>query len=424
MSIQTIKLKHDITDFESLRELQKSQHMISNLAYNRKQDDMSEIEIRHWLKTKNIHIQDTWLIQSAIRRGISEFEQDKNSKIKRIFGSKALWKQRATGKISNNEYQEQKLRPLIIQGETSKNGNRKFRLDIEHNVIVFKISKHNHVVINIPKISKNHKLLLTTLQKQAELKENCFQIQIDTQYVYISFEQKQTVCKTIHGRSAGIDLNPNYFGFVITEHDKIIYQQIFDFTQLNKSTNTNKIKHEKIQACKQIHALLVHYQVSKLCLEDLKIKSKQHSKGTLFNKLVNNKWHRKLQTEQLIKRCNISGICVKLINPCYSSFVGNLLHKLPDALSSALEICRRGSKKSSGFYPKLICVENLANRWKEAPNWKYQNWKELYAIFKSENLMKEYRIPMTSKDLGYKQFISSTTMVEKYECYEHSYFCM
>lgn len=412
-------------DSEIVQRLQKSQNTIMNLAYSRAKNGLTEKEIREYLKTCNISDEmDSWFIQCAIKKGIGLFAKDKATDTKSIFGGKVLWNQLIKGKITKTQWKEQKLKPLVIQGESPQKGNRKFKLDIENNLVMFKVSKCMHLEIKIPKISKNQKLLLIELQKRAELKEVPFQIQLDSEFIYISFEQQIKESKKKIAVSAGIDLNPNYLGLVISKDDKVIHQQIFNFAELNKCKNTNKIKHEKIHACKEIHKLLVHYGVSKLCLEDLNIKSKEHNKGKTFNKLVNNQWHRKIIIEQLTKRCDISGIFLKFVNPVYSSFIGNLIYKLPDALSSALEILRRGSRKSSGFYPKLICVEDLSNRWKEATNWKYQSWIELYQIFKSKNLMKEYRVPMTSKDCGYKEFISPTSKVGKYVCYEHTYFSM
>ena len=85
-----------------------------------------------------------------------------------------------------------------------------------------------------------------------------------------------------------------------------------------------------------------------------------------------------------------------------------------DALSSALEIARRGCATSSGFYPDLIDIDNLANRWKEELSWSYSNWKELYLEFKSKNLLNRYRVSMSQKDLVFEPFIARNTHILSY----------
>lgn len=253
------------------------------------------------------------------------------------------------------------------------------------------------------------------------MKENCFTVKLTDKTISISFEQLKQESKKLQSRYAGIDLNPNYLGLVICENGKVLFQKLYNFSELNQQ-DVNKIKHEKIEACKDIHCQLVHWKVSRLCLEDLNIKSKQHNKGKTFNKLVNNKWHRKLIVEQLVKRCDISGIYVKKVNAAYSSFVGNLLYQLPDALSSALEIARRGCVSSSGFYPRLCGDEYLANRWKEESFKSCVNWVELYLEFKSKNLLSRYRVSMTLEELVFKSFTSDKSLVYNYINYKLVYF--
>lgn len=440
MSIQTIVLKHCIQDFELLDRLQKAQNTVINLAYNRAMDDMGEKEIRAYLKTRNLPKLDSWFTQCGVKKGIGLANANKKkdelneTDTRAIFGGKKLWNEYIQKKITKEEWKREKLFPLIIQGESPKNGNRKFTLDIENNVMFFRASRGEHLTIRFEKPSFNQKRLLLKVQELAHNRLKPYQIQIDRHKIYISFEQEQVPSTKKDTRIAGIDQNPNYLSLVICDnHGKLIHQELFDFSELNqlvedKKIHTNKLKHEKIAACISIHKTLVHYKVTRLCLEDLKFKKpkvkNETFKSTKVRKLVSNLWHRKLITAQLQKRCDISGIYIKLVNPSYSSFAGNLLYGLPDAISSALEVARRGSVRSSSTYPKLISGDILSNRWKEATKWNYSSWYELYQIFKSKNLIKEYRIPMTSKDLVYQRFISPTTMVGKYECDEHSYFSM
>ena len=133
-----------------------------------------------------------------------------------------------------------------------------------------------------------------------------------------------------------------------------------------------------------------HFRCSKFAIEELQIPTKNHKLGKNFNRLVNNCWNRNKLTNNLRKRCNIYEIEFVEINPAYSSFMGNILHgeEHPDMVASSIEISRRGYHKwqKGWFYPKLVKKEDLSNRWKEAKDWTYKNWRELYSATKTLKL--------------------------------------
>ena len=347
MSIQTIKLSYTC-DFEYqdlIFDVQKTQNNLINLAYNRTKDGLNEKQIRDIFKSYN-HINslcDSWLTQCAIKKGIALHSSHltKNNDKHPIFGGKKLWNLLVNNKITKEQWKKDKLFPINIQGEAPQKGNRKFNLDISNNKIVFKLNKNTHIDLQINP-SLNQKKLLKQLENRVNLKECPYSIQLNSTHIWISFEQPVIESKKNNNVHAGIDLNPNYLGLVITKKDKVIHEVIFNLTELNKCKNTDKFKHEKIEICKSIHKILVHYQVCTLFLEQLNIKNKDHNKGKTFNKLVNNQWHRKIIIEQLTKRCDISNITISYINAAYSSFIGNILFERPDAISAATEITRRG----------------------------------------------------------------------------------
>ena len=414
MSIQTIKLRYTSVNIEDIKELQKQLSISFKYAYNRAKNGFNQVQTREFIKSLNNTSNDSFLNHCAVTKGFAAYKsaQERNTS-KVVFGGRKNLIALQNNKITKEKWKELRQQPIYCIGETNQKGNRKFKLNIENNCIIFKLSKNQHFVLNLLDLKANQRKLLQKLQNECELKENCFTINLSQTHISISFEQKKQEIKKSNSRYAGIDLNPNYIGLVICENNKVVYQKIYKFSHLNQA-DTNKIKYEKIIACKDIHNLLVYWQVSRLCLEDLNIQSKNHNKGKTFNKLVNNKWHRLLIQEQLIKRCDISGIYIKKVNAAYSSFVGNLTHQLPDALSSALEIARRGKENTTGFYPNLISCENLSRQWKDAINWSFSNWVELYGIFKSKNLMKEYRVSMHSPSLVFQNFISINSKVSSY----------
>ena len=70
-----------------------------------------------------------------------------------------------------------------------------------------------------------------------------------------------------------------------------------------------------------------------------------------------------------------------LVNPCYSSFVGNMLYgdaDTPDMIASATEIARRGYRKflKGWFYPRFD-IEIIDERCKQTLDG-VKSWIELY----------------------------------------------
>lgn len=412
MSIQTIVLSYTSINKHEINCLQKQLSNVTRYAFNRCKDGWDQKQTRKSVKTLKSISNDSFFNQCAIMQGFDIAKSaDLRGQNKLIFGSKKIWEKRQRNEITNEEWKQSRLLPIYSIGETNQKGNRKFVLDIDNNQILFKSNKNNHYVLNIEKIARNQLRLLKQLEKQCAMMSNCFTVKLTVDKIYISFEQLSTKVPTKKSRYAGIDLNPNFLGFVVCENNKVIFQKLYDLTDLNKIDNKNKKKHEKIAICKDIHKQLVHFQVNKLCIEDLNIKSKNHNKGKTFNKLVNNLWNKRLFINQLTKDCDVSGILVKPVIPAYSSFIGNLLYQLPDALSSALEVARRGHENSNSIFPELISVEKLANQWKDALTWSFSNWKTLFEVFKSKNLMSEYRVSMSRERLVFKRFIRKKTKV-------------
>jgi len=61
-------------------------------------------------------------------------------------------------------------------------------------------------------------------------------------------------------------------------------------------------------------------------------------------------------------------------------------------VASSIEISRRGFHKwqKNWFYPKLIEVNDLSNRWKEEKDLIYKNWIELFNVI-TKTLKLSYR---------------------------------
>ena len=331
--------------------------------------------------------------------------------IKELFlAGKYLLKQYLKKLISKEEYCKQKLIPINIQGEQSKNGNRLFNFDFQNSKLTFKLIRNNHqdIEICLPRGKQLKELL--KIQELAEQKSITITISFNNEFVWINFDEsllkiEEEFKDLKKNRVLGLDLNPNYIGLSILEFDKndefkILYKQVFDFTELNKKSGKsssdsssiylkNKSKFEKIQVCYDIINLLNYWKCSKLCIEDLNIKSSNKGSGKNFNRLCNNVWDRSLIVNKLKMLSKIYNFELVEINPAYSSFVGNILYgnnECPDMVASSIEIGRRGFKKfeKAWFYPEFN-VDNLNEQWKQTEI-EIKSWKELYQKVKESKL--------------------------------------
>ena len=80
-------------------------------------------------------------------------------KEKVIFGGKKLFIDRCQNKISKDEFQIKKLRPIYSVGESDKKGNRKFSI-ITENHIIFKPTREEHFLLEINPSGNYQKYLI------------------------------------------------------------------------------------------------------------------------------------------------------------------------------------------------------------------------------------------------------------------------
>lgn len=399
-----IQNKIDITNY--LREF----NSCMRFSYNRFVDGLNEKDIRHLIKNKKLFTSiDSWFIQCSIKEAQSWFMKVPSGKI--VFGGKRNFKLRSENQITKLQIKELRMFPLCIQGEKIAKGNRKFELDvIENNRIIFKPKLGIRLYIDLPQLRKNRKKDLFLLEELSKRKELTFTIRLSNSHIYIIFDEKVLRSKQNielnKNRILGLDLNPNYIGWSILEFDstndfKVLNNGVIENKELNKKLNVpstspkqiyqnNKKMFEIFEISKFLVKKCLHFQCSRFSIEKLQISAKNHQMGRSFNRLVNNCWNRNSLISNLKKRCNIFGIDFIEVNAAYSSFVGNMNHgqKYPDMIASSIEIARRGFHKwqKNWFYPILINNQDLLNRWKEAKDFSYKSWKELFNVIKTSKL--------------------------------------
>ena len=257
--MKTIKLPYFVNDLgkqEIERLISESSNMI-RLSYNRFVDGLNEKDIRNLSKTYNNIPEDSWLIQSSIRKAKFLYEANKTFKNAKslIFGGKFNFFQRCQNKISREQYKNKRNLIICSQGEKNYRGNRKFSLDLQNNQIIFKINRQKHINLKLPNLRKNYLKELFLIEKLMNTKQLTLSVELDSNFVYLSFDEKLVFQPNYKGNEnivSSIDMNPNYIGFSICKYknnkQNIIYTEIVDishFTKnLHKSSNDRKTKYQ------------------------------------------------------------------------------------------------------------------------------------------------------------------------------------
>ena len=400
----TVKLKLE-NEIDILKE-QRSFNNVVRISFNRFQDCFTEKEIRAYLKDK-VGGLNCWFVQCGIKVGQQLFQKHKQTKI--IFGGKYNLKQYLKKYISKDEFKENRMLPITIQGEQLHKGNRLFDFDFEENKITFKLSRTNHQTLKYKVPHKKIKNNLIRLQELIDNKQISVTVSLTKSDVYLTFdESKITDCNfkdLKKNRVLGIDMNPNYIGISVLEFDendqfKILDKRVFDLSKLTTKSGkssidkkskylTNKLNHETIQIAHNICNLVDYWKCDKVVVEDLTIKSSNKGNGKYFNRLCNNVWKRNLFVNKIKSLSLLCNFSLVEVNPCYTSFIGNVIYgneTTPDMVAASIEIARRGYKKfeKSWFYPS-IRDERIDEQWKQTLSG-FDNWKSAFQEIKKSKV--------------------------------------
>ena len=108
------------------------------------------------------------------------------------------------------------------------------------------------------------------------------------------------------------------------------------------------------------------------------------------------------------KYCNKNGIIKIKVNPCYTSFVGNVQNQYIDPINAAIEIGRRGmfKYKKRKFYPKFAIgtIMDAMRRLNKPRDVSYLkdccNWMELRESVRKSEL--RYRATINDAQFGHR----------------------
>ena len=318
------------------------------------------------------------------------------------------------------QWTELRQMPITSIGEAPQHGNRKFVLDIDNNSILFKPSKNEHYYLDIC-YGENQKAVLQEIQHAMEEKQMPITIGLNNKFLFITYDEEflagyafdkegyfkelKTVSKEdkplrkaifkkhkavqeekkdkgkVKHRYLTADLNPPVIGINISDKLnesgdlKKLVTKCFHLDHLCQKLRlstidplqiyqNNKRKHEIAEVWKEIFKLATYYGVRYFVMEDLDFKPNKKEGNTTkeFHRKTKNLWHRTLTTQLIKKYCNILGITLIEVTPCYSSFIGNLIYSNTyDPIAASLELARRGMvkfTKNSSLYPPLKKITN------------------------------------------------------------------
>lgn len=430
----TFKIKYASSDSFLVKSYIKNFNSVLRFTYNRILDNqnISTKDLTAMQSCmKNVFIK-SHLKNSVIYKAREIYSKNKGRKV--IFGGKSNLDLRNKNKISQEEFREDRLLPLLSIGEANNKGNRLFTI-VNNKTILFKPEKDKHVILNLQSVGRKRSKELDKLIKLQDEKVLPITYQLSKEYVYITFNYnylKSFSYPVKQNRIMAIDINPNYIGYSICDwkqdyNFQLIKSGMISLKPLNDYANslsvssdskeakyiTNKRNHEVIEIAKDLFGLCKHYHCEVFAMEDLSIKSGSLDKGRKLNRLINNQWNRNLLINQINKHINASSTFLVRVQPQYSSIIGNLVNRrleLPDAVLASIEISRRGYEFSTQYifnrrqrnktviFPELDKVKDFIVQSMEELNCKMPDsneWKELWSVVKKSKV--KYRFPLLEK---------------------------
>ncbi len=378
MSIRTIKLPYRSESLEVISKYVANYNNVLRFTYNRLYDNNFKLSTKQLTDMqKSMH--NVFIDSHFLNSAQYEAKQLKD-RPKVIFGGKYNYLQRCAGKISNQEFKQNRLQPLTSIGEACKLGNRKFEIKSE-SIILFKPNRHTHITLQLPKLRKNYK---RNIQKLIVLQNSCsipITYKLDLKYIYIIFNELAEVNQSYKiDRVFAIDLNPNYIGWSVVDWVSSTQQTMIDAGvisnklindadySLHKSSDSkeqkyfsNKRSYENIDTAKFLVEIANHHHCEIFSIEKLEIVTKDSGNGRRFNRLINNQWNRNIFYSQIEKYCDRYGIKLYKVVANYSSFEGNLIYRdtgLPDMCLSSIELGRRAYE----FHHQYTIKDKLITR--------------------------------------------------------------
>lgn len=318
-------------------------------------------------------------------------------------------------------YRKARIKPVYIMGEANQRANRFINFTELHlGKCTYKPNKHTHCDITF-KVSRSRDL--ERLAQAAKEKALPISVHLTTEYIAISFDEQtlngygldekarrkavkvvkseylpkdeetlriKDVYKSFYDRQRehmlenkiehrcmAVDLNPTNVGWSVLDRTedgecKVVACGQYEYSWLCRKTGkashsaeqkhlNNKRKYEMYMVVRALLRTAMHYKCAMFVIEDLEFD--KNSKGSReANRKNRNVWNRGVIVSTITRRCNESGMELRKVNACYSSFIGNIRHPYVDATNASIEIGRRGLWKYTNgtMYPE-VRMEDLSS---------------------------------------------------------------
>lgn len=140
---------------------------------------------------QNAIVQAQWIFNSYQSRKFEYEKKNPGKKLKGVlFGGRANLKRYLKGIITKDEFKMNRLKPMMIAGETRHKGNRLFDLDFENNNVIFKPKKGTKILINFV-CSTQQKEELLKVQELCLRKEFSVAIGLSNGYVTFCYDEEK-----------------------------------------------------------------------------------------------------------------------------------------------------------------------------------------------------------------------------------------
>jgi IS605 OrfB family transposase len=247
-----------------------------------------------------------------------------------------------------------------------------FKLSTDYIWITYNEQTLNDFHLHRKEMNKELEKYPKRIGKDGEIIKENIPIKKEISKSFFKEQEQRQLKNKVSNRCMSVDLNPQHEGYSICDYvgdtQVIIEKGSFDLTRLGaklklnskdekQKYQNNKRKYEICNIWKQIFKLAKHFKVAFFVIEDLNFKPEvDNKKANEGNRQTKNIWHRDLSINLITKYTNQLGIKLIEVNPCYTSFIGNIIYNYFDPTNAALEINRRGFFKfikGSKLYPEF-----------------------------------------------------------------------
>jgi len=324
---------------------------------------------------------DAWILHCATLEGMDLRKVRPDGKM--VFGGRANLERRRKGLITSEEWKELRLRPFTSRGDSTRLGNRHFRLSEDARTCTFRMYGRE-VRLELAEMSGNAGEVLRQAARLAAEKRINATFRLDAGKLHVTVDpaempehpERRRPVRAVAGRALGIDLNPSWIGLAAVENradvssletTKLLEHALVRL-DLPREATSEQVRETLAAVADRAIMLCRRWGIGTISLEKGLGKLRSSGRNRSLNFLLNH-WARTVFVAMLTRKARLAGIQVVEVWGGYSTTIGNLAFEAPDACASAAEIARRGLARASGMKDVLpeLRAGWLASRRKDLP---------------------------------------------------------